>query len=112
EERQPAIPGVADAAASGSEPTVLGFATDAGADAGAQAAALDPAEIEVALEPPDKGAGLQFKAQRAATHRALGLGAAAREHTRPVRITPPVAAVETDIEAGPTERRNVNRCLV
>src|SRR3954465_11816275 len=95
--RQPAVEGVAEPAAQGGEPIELGSAEDPWR---ASDLVFDVGPIEVAFDAPDDRAGLIVVAKRAAGQKAFGLVAGGR-HRGPVRGAPAVAAVHTDVEAGP-----------
>ena len=109
------VPGVADAAARRREPGVLDGAFAAAAGDGVAGVALDQGVVDVAFQAPDPVAGLQIVAKRGADQPAvLGVGGEVAEGVRHVGIAPGIAAVETDVETGPTERGDVrhHRCLI
>src|SRR6185312_2956903 len=115
---QEAIPGVADAAAAGGQPGVLGLAAIAGAGrtrAAARARAVGPACVDIALETEHEVAGLHVVTERAADLVFLHVVAdVAANRVIPVAMAPGVAAVDTDVETRPAESRrgNVDRRFV
>ena len=70
--------------------------------------ALGIAPVKVGFETPDPCAGLQVVAERTACEPTLGADAEVGTVSGLVRFAPAVAAVDTDIEAGPTKRRDIN----
>src|SRR5664279_5265386 len=99
EEGQPAIHGIADAAARRCEPIVFRFATDGGGGA------LDPAGVDVGFRAPDPQPGLQIVTDRAAGQRAADVEVAGgAADIGPARSAKAVAAVDADIEPGPIPR--------
>ena len=97
--RHDAIERIADAAASGTEPVVAGFATR-----GARrrvGAAADVAPVDVAFEAEHHLVHLPIIADGTAENRARGIEAAGAGRTAPIRRAPAAAAVDTDIQAGP-----------
>src|SRR5262249_5845542 len=102
--RQPAIPGVADAAAHRAEPVVLGLA----AERAAGRAVLDVGPVDVAFDAhhPRTADGLPVVAGGHADHAATR--AVADGEAVPVGVAERAAAVDAEIEAGPVIGRRIH----
>src|SRR6185437_7889219 len=115
---QEAVEGVADAAATGAQPAVLGRAAGGAAGAADSAAgrrSVDPAGVDVAFQAEDEVAGLPVVAEGAAEQIFLGVEAdVAGDRVVPVAMATGVAAVKAQVEAGPAEhgRRDIDGRLV
>src|SRR5450631_801153 len=111
----PAIPGVTETAASGTEPRVLGLAAAGSAAKNPSLAALDPTGLAIAYQTKDPAAELVVDADCTADQPAVDIEFAAVDAVGPVgpsRVAPTPTSIDTDVDAGPTKSRSDHRCFV
>src|SRR6478735_8370764 len=97
--RHHAVPRVADAAAHGSKPVVLGLAAGRASDIHEAAFDVGPVEVALQAEHPGAAGSLPVVARCSTNHAARWIGVAGEG--APVRAAPGVTAVDAEIEPGP-----------